>query len=83
SGVFHPFNFMNGNISRVHGKKVYLAHGALDWMFPIDTARTASEQLLAAGADLTYSEIPDLSHTYPRDENAKILDWFDIPLKTE
>ena len=21
-------------------------------------------------------EVPDLSHTYPRDENAAILDWF-------
>ena len=30
-----------------------------------------------AGADLTFREIEDLSHTYPREENARILGWFD------
>ena len=35
----------------------------------------ANEMLLAAGADLHYQELEDLSHTYPREENAKILDW--------
>ena len=29
-----------------------------------------------AGAAVVYREIADLSHTYPRDENARILDWF-------
>ena len=33
------------------------------------------QTLLAAGARLVYREIEDLSHTYPRDENPKILDW--------
>ena len=28
-----------------------------------------------AGAAVTYREIEDLSHTYPREENARILDW--------
>jgi phospholipase/carboxylesterase len=32
--------------------------------------------LKGAGADVVYREIPDLSHTYPRDENARIIDWF-------
>ena len=32
--------------------------------------------LAQAGADVTYREVADLSHTYPRDENARILDWF-------
>ena len=57
-----------------------LLHGALDWMFAVDTARMAHEQLLAAGADVTYREVPDLSHTYPRDENDAVLRWFDASL---
>jgi len=31
--------------------------------------------LQEAGARLVYRELADLSHTYPRDENPKILDW--------
>ena len=45
-------------------------------MFPVELARAASEELRKAGADLVFREIADLSHTYARDENAKILDWF-------
>ena len=33
--------------------------------------------IVAAGAVVTYREIPDLSHTYPRELNAQILDWMD------
>ena len=39
-------------------------------------AQGALRALLEAGAAVTYCEIADLSHTYPRDENAAILDWF-------
>jgi phospholipase/carboxylesterase len=35
----------------------------------------ARQALEAAGARLVYREVDDLSHTYPRDENARILDW--------
>jgi len=52
----------------------------LDWMFPVQTAREAAALLERAGADLCYREIPDLSHTYPREENARILEWFDPAL---
>ena len=31
--------------------------------------------LSAAGARVTYSEIDDLSHTYPREINATLLRW--------
>lgn len=57
------------------GKPVYLVHGALDWMFPVVTARLAHRELERWGAEVTYREIEDLSHTYPREENARILDW--------
>ena len=53
-----------------------LTHGALDWMFPISVGRTANRTLTAAGARVTYREIEDLSHAYPRDRNPEIMDWF-------
>jgi phospholipase/carboxylesterase len=31
--------------------------------------------LAAAGANVTYREVDDLSHTYPREMNAAILSW--------
>jgi phospholipase/carboxylesterase len=76
-GVLHPFLF-GGGLTRAKGQPVYLVHGALDWMFPVYTARLARDTLLAAGARLVYREIEDLSHTYPRDENARILDWLQV-----
>ena len=74
-GVLHPFLFADGGIERARGRPIYMVHGALDWMFPIQTARMARDALRAAGAQLVYREPEDLSHTYPRDENPKILDW--------
>jgi phospholipase/carboxylesterase len=66
-----------GNLERAAGKPIYLVHGALDWMFPVSLARMADETLRGAGAEITYREIEDLSHTYPREENARILEWLD------
>lgn len=80
SGVLHPANFENGNIERVPERRIYLVHGALDWMFPIDLARAAATELERFGASLVFREIADLSHTYPRDENPRILEWFDPDL---
>lgn len=73
---FHPMmmDFLEG--PRIEGRRIYLTHGKLDWMFNIDVARTANAVLTQAGADVEYREIDDLSHTYPREENARILDWF-------
>ena len=31
--------------------------------------------LTAAGTDVTYRELEDLSHCYPREMNAEILRW--------
>ena len=75
SGVLHPFLFADGGLGRARGRPIYLVHGALDWMFPVATARQAHQVLAAAGALVVYREIEDLSHTYPRDENPRILDW--------
>ena len=72
---FHPLLLTMADPRRVAGLPVYLVHGALDWMFPVNVARTAQRALAAAGAAITYREIADLSHTYPREEGSAILDW--------
>ena len=61
---------------RLSGLPIHLTHGAQDWMFPVHGARTAAQMLAAAGAAITYREIPDLSHAYPRDGQGEVLDWF-------
>ena len=73
---FHPLLLTMADPRRAMGLPVYLVHGALDWMFPVAMARTAQRALTAAGAKVVYREIADLSHTYPRDENSAMLDWF-------
>ena len=73
-GVLHPLLFAGG-LDRAQDFPIYLIHGALDWMFPVYTARMGRDALLSAGARLVYREIEDLSHTYPRDENPRILVW--------
>ncbi|MBH79689.1 MAG: phospholipase [Gammaproteobacteria bacterium] len=75
SGSFHPFVLEGCGGQRLSGLPIYLVHGALDWMFPADMARMACNTLKAAGANITYRELEDLSHTYPREENQRILDW--------
>ncbi len=72
---FHPLLVTMTEPERIRGLPVYLVHGALDWMFPIQTGRTANQALTMAGANVVFREIADLSHTYPRDENGAILDW--------
>jgi phospholipase/carboxylesterase len=79
-GVLHPFLLARGGIEGARGRPIYLVHGALDWMFPVQTARMGRGALEAAGARVVYREIDDLSHTYPRDENPRILDWLQGPV---
>lgn len=75
SASFHPMLLELASGNRLQGLPVYLIHGALDWMFPVEVARTARDALSAAGADVAYREIEDLSHTYPWEENDRIIDW--------
>ena len=75
SASFHPLLLEGTTRERMKGLDVYLMHGTLDWMFPVDVARTASAALTSAGARVVYREITDLSHTYPRDENPRIMQW--------
>jgi phospholipase/carboxylesterase len=75
SATFHPMLLSMSDANRIRGLPVYLVHGALDWMFPVEVARQAQKALTAAGANVTYTEIDDLSHTYPREINAAMLTW--------
>jgi len=76
SAVFHPMMLGTGDAERVRGLPIHIVHGARDWMFPPEVAQGAERTLKQAGAEVVYREIADLSHTYPRDQNAAILDWF-------
>jgi len=75
SATFHPMLVSTADPERIKGLPIFLTHGALDWMFPVEVARQAQRALSGAGANVTYREIGDLSHTYPREINAPILDW--------
>jgi phospholipase/carboxylesterase len=75
AAAFHPLMAGVADAERLRRLPVYLVHGRLDWMFPVEVARHAQQALSIAGAAVTYRELDDLSHTYPREINAAILDW--------
>ncbi len=75
AATFHPLMAEMADAERLRGLPIYLVHGALDWMFPVQVARQTRQLLSAAGAEVTYRELDDLSHCYPREMNAPILSW--------
>jgi phospholipase/carboxylesterase len=75
SATFHPLMAEIADAERLRGLPIHIVHGRLDWMFPVQVARQTSQALSAAGADVTYRELEDLSHCYPREMNAPILKW--------
>jgi phospholipase/carboxylesterase len=75
SATFHPLMAAMADADRIHGLPIHIVHGVLDWMFPVEVARQTRERLAAAGANVTYREIDDLSHCYPREVNVDLLDW--------
>lgn len=77
AAAFHPMLAAMADSERLSSLPIHIAHGALDWMFPVDMAREARDVLTAAGAAVTYREIPDLAHAYPRELNREILAWLD------
>jgi phospholipase/carboxylesterase len=75
SAAFHPMLAAMADAERLNGLPIQITHGRLDWMFPFSMAREARDALAEAGAAVTYREIADLSHTYPREVNAELLHW--------
>jgi phospholipase/carboxylesterase len=79
AAAFHPLFAGMADRDRMLDLPIHLVHGALDWMFPVEMARRAQRVLSAVGARVTYREIDDLSHTYPREVNAELLTWMGEP----
>ncbi|WP_298258821.1 phospholipase [Bradyrhizobium sp.] len=79
AATFHPLMAQLADADRLRGLPIHMVHGALDWMFPVETARQTRDALVAAGADVTYREVDNLSHCYPREMNAPILAWLGVP----
>jgi phospholipase/carboxylesterase len=75
SAAFHPVLLAFADQGRLRERPIHIVHGRLDWMFPVQLAREARMALEGAGARVTYREIADLSHTYPREANTDLLDW--------
>jgi len=76
---FHPLMVQMGDADRVRDLPVYIVHGERDWMFPVELARQSEDALRACGARVTFREVEDLAHVYPRDENAALVDWLTAP----
>jgi phospholipase/carboxylesterase len=77
AAAFHPMLAQMADGERLRGLPIHVIHGALDWMFPVDMARSAVEALEAAGAQVVYREMDDLAHTYPTEMSGEILAWLD------
>ncbi|MDD1519659.1 MULTISPECIES: phospholipase [Bradyrhizobium] len=75
AATFHPLMAEMADATRLQGLPVFITHGKLDWMFPVQTARQTQAALSAGGADVIYREVDDLSHTYPREINAELMEW--------
>jgi phospholipase/carboxylesterase len=75
AATFHPLMAEMADAERLRGLPIHIVHGKLDWMFPVQVARQTQAALTAAGADVTYHELDDLSHCYPREMNPAILRW--------
>ena len=75
SATFHPLMAEMADAQRLQGLPIHIVHGKLDWMFPVQVARQTQQMLAAAGANVTYRELDDLSHTYPREMNVAMLSW--------
>lgn len=78
AATFHPLMAEMADAERLRGLPIHIAHGSLDWMFPVETARQTRDLLTAAGANVTYREVDNLSHCYPREMNAPILKWLGV-----
>jgi phospholipase/carboxylesterase len=75
AATFHPLMAEMADAERLRRLPIFLVHGKLDWMFPVQIARQTNSILSTAGADVSYRELADLSHCYPREMNAEILRW--------
>lgn len=77
AGELHPM--VDPLLRRKQGRNVPLLiiHGAKDFIFPVQSVRSAQELLTKLGYNVTYRELPDWGHAYPYRINEQIvLPWF-------
>lgn len=72
---FHPIIAQMTDPDRIRDLPIYLVHGALDWMFPVDLARQANQALSAAGGRVEFHELSDLSHVWPGELCGPMIEW--------
>ena len=65
------------DLKKAQGRRIYQTHGALDWMFPMEKAERIHTTLSRHGASIKFNPLENLSHTYPREINPEILEWFE------
>lgn len=76
SASFHPLLVEFADPRRLRGLPIHIVHGAQDWMFPPEVARTAAEVLARSGAAVVHREVPDLPHAFAPDFAGPVLRWF-------
>ena len=76
SASFHPFIVEMMSKERLNDLPIHITHGVHDQMFDVEVARMAEYALSAAGAAVSYRELPDLGHRYPEEGNPELVDWF-------
>ena len=63
-----------------HGKDLpmYVIHGALDAIFPVQTVRSTTDLMRSLGYQVKYTELPDWGHALTYTINEKmVLPWFE------
>lgn len=77
AGELHPM--VDPLLRQKQGREVPLLiiHGAKDFIFPVQSVRSAQELLTKLGYNVTYRELSDWGHAYPYRINEQIvLPWF-------
>ncbi len=77
AGELHPM--VDPLLRQKQGRAVPLliVHGAKDFIFPVQSVRSAQQLLAKLGYDVTYHELADWGHAYPYRINEQIvLPWF-------
>ena len=70
--------YLDGELDEARRRQVESHVAGCDWCERFGASFAAVVRALrAAGAALTYRELPELSHTYPRSENLNILRWLE------
>ncbi len=75
AAAFHPMLVAMADAERMRSLPLHIIHGDRDWMFPRQMGEDAASHFSAAGANVTYKPIADLSHSYGADLSTMILDW--------